>query len=305
LAEMLDSTPNSGFDGVRGWPASRIAGELAECGRYRDPAGSEDKRHVHPYWEFGYVVEGTTELRTGNGPEACLQSGSFWSVAPEADHWFRRGPESGHLRLVVGYDLSAMAARHSEWNLLQVFSDVMVLHQVYHIESLFLRALNECSRSVSYRTEALRLALDTLILQVLRANLDRTRKGAHTTLHPAVSRALHLLQNRYRENWTIARLATEAGISRARLAQLFRSQIGTPIHRILNRVRIEHALTLLKESDLSVSEIAYECGFSTSPHFARVFRQITGMRAVDYRLISVVSIEENTSRTPSRICSRN
>jgi AraC family transcriptional regulator len=78
-------------------------------------------------------------------------------------------------------------------------------------------------------------------------------------------------------------LARESGISRARLAQLFRQQVGSSIHKVLNKIRVEHAQRLLKESGLSVSEIAQDCGFATSQHFARIFRGLTGFSAAEYR----------------------
>ena len=102
-------------------------------------------------------------------------------------------------------------------------------------------------------------------------------------MHPSVSRALNVLQTRFRENWSLERLASESGISRARLAQLFSRQVGTSIHKVLNKVRVEHAQMLLKDSDLSISEIAEDCGFATSQHFARIFRQQTGATAAEYR----------------------
>jgi transcriptional regulator GlxA family with amidase domain len=102
-------------------------------------------------------------------------------------------------------------------------------------------------------------------------------------MHPAVSRALSLLQTRFRENWSLERLASESGISRARLARLFRRQVGTSIHKVLNKIRVEHAQGLLKDSDLSIGEIADDCGFATSQHFARIFRQFTSSTAAEYR----------------------
>jgi transcriptional regulator GlxA family with amidase domain len=102
-------------------------------------------------------------------------------------------------------------------------------------------------------------------------------------MHPAVSRALNLLQTRFRETWSLERLASESAMSRARLAQLFRRQVGTSIHKVLNKVRVQHGQMLLRDSELSIGEIAMDCGFATSQHFARIFRQLTGSTAAEYR----------------------
>jgi transcriptional regulator GlxA family with amidase domain len=127
------------------------------------------------------------------------------------------------------------------------------------------------------------LGLDALILEMVRAGTGGNGNAVNAFRHPAVSRALNLLRARFRENWPLERLASESGISRARLAQLFRDQIGTSIHKVLNKVRVEHAQGLLKDSTLSISEIAADSGFATSQHFARIFRQLIGTTAAEYR----------------------
>jgi transcriptional regulator GlxA family with amidase domain len=122
-----------------------------------------------------------------------------------------------------------------------------------------------------------------LLLEIVRATVNGNERAASAGMHPAVSRALNVLQTRFRESWTLQSLAKESGISRARLAQLFRLQVGSSIHKVLNEVRVEHARRLLQESGLSVSEVAQDSGFATSQHFARIFRGLTGSSAAEYR----------------------
>lgn len=47
--------------------------------------------------------------------------------------------------------------------------------------------------------------------------------------------------------------------------------------------RIEKAKKFLSRSNLSITQIALECGFADSSHFARHFRKMTGMSASKYR----------------------
>jgi AraC family L-rhamnose operon regulatory protein RhaS len=49
----------------------------------------------------------------------------------------------------------------------------------------------------------------------------------------------------------------------------------TPI-TYLNRLRVRHADQLLKTTDHSITDIAFECGFQSSQYFATVYRQFTG-----------------------------
>jgi AraC family transcriptional regulator len=222
-------------------------------------------------------------LYVGGGRRFHLSAGSFWSVSAGTDHWHRRGPEARHHRLFVGLQLPAIVARHSEWNLRNLLREIVVLHEVYQLEQLFIRIVTEGATRSHYQAAALRLGVDALLLEIVRVGTDGNRRAANAVLHPAVSRALNLLQTRFREGWSLERLASESGMSPARLAQLFRRQVGTSIHEVLNKVRVEHAQMLLKDSELSISEIAGDCGFATSQHFARIFRQLSGSTAVKYR----------------------
>jgi AraC-like DNA-binding protein len=262
---------------------NHIVPEVIDLGDHWESPGSQQEGHQHRYWEFGYIAEGTSELHVSGGGRFNLSGGSLWSVTAGTNHWLRQGPEARHHRLFVGLHLPIIVARHSEWNLHGLLREVVVLHEVYQLEQLFSRIITEGATPSNYQAAALRLGVDALLLEIVRAGTDGKRRAANAVMHPAVSRALSLLQTRYRENWSLERLASESGISRARLAQLFRRQVGSSIHKALIKVRVEHAEILLKDSDLSISEIAGDCGFATSQHFARIFRQSTGATAAEYR----------------------
>ena len=127
------------------------------------------------------------------------------------------------------------------------------------------------------------MGVDGLLLEVVRQTLGSDHRASIAVTHPGVSRVLNLLQTRFGEHWTLDKLANEAGVSRGRLAELFHQQVGAPVHKTLIRIRIEYAQMLLETSDLNVRAISQECGFATSQHFARIFREVSGTTALDYR----------------------
>jgi AraC-like DNA-binding protein len=261
----------------------QITPEVVDLGEHWDPPGAQEDKHQHGYWELGYIAEGASELYVVGGSRIQLRGGSFWSVTAETDHWLRQGPGARHHRLFLGLQLPIVLARCSEWNLRNLLRELIVLHEAYQFEQLFSRLIVEATTPSHYQAAALRLGVDALLLEIVRLSNDGNRQTANATIHPAVARALNRLQTRFRENWSLERLANESGISRARLAQLFRRQVGTSIHKVLNKVRVEQAQLLLKKSDFTINEIAEHCGFATSQHFARIFRQTTGGTATEYR----------------------
>lgn len=78
------------------------------------------------------------------------------------------------------------------------------------------------------------------------------------------------------EDWPVERLAAVSHVSEAHFARAFREAFGVPPHRYLLTRRIERAVTLLRDTDRPVTDIAYETGWASLGTFGRVFRDITG-----------------------------
>ncbi len=76
--------------------------------------------------------------------------------------------------------------------------------------------------------------------------------------------------------WPIMRLARVSSISPAHFAREFREAFGVPPHRYLLTRRIERAKALLRETDLPITDIAFQTGWKSLGTFGRIFRDITG-----------------------------
>ena len=59
------------------------------------------------------------------------------------------------------------------------------------------------------------------------------------------------------------------------------------IIQYLTYVRVTNAKKLLRESTLSVMEVAERCGFNDSNYFSAVFKKVKGMTPMSYRKISI------------------
>lgn len=78
------------------------------------------------------------------------------------------------------------------------------------------------------------------------------------------------------EPWPVARLASVSGVSQAHFARSFKKAFGVPPHRYLLTRRIEQATALLRDTELPITEIALQTGWSSLGTFGRTFRDITG-----------------------------
>jgi transcriptional regulator GlxA family with amidase domain len=78
------------------------------------------------------------------------------------------------------------------------------------------------------------------------------------------------------EEWPVHRLAQVSAVSTAHFAREFKKAYGIPPHRYLLTRRIERATALLRDTDLSITEISLRTGWSSLGTFGRIFRDITG-----------------------------
>ncbi|SFI54359.1 AraC family transcriptional regulator [Bradyrhizobium sp. Gha] len=83
---------------------------------------------------------------------------------------------------------------------------------------------------------------------------------------------------------SLARIASECGLSAAHFSRAFKVSTGTPPHRWLIDQRIEESKALLIGSSLSLTEIAIRCGFADQSHFTRAFSARTGTTPGRWRL---------------------
>jgi transcriptional regulator GlxA family with amidase domain len=78
------------------------------------------------------------------------------------------------------------------------------------------------------------------------------------------------------EAWPVRRLAKVSGVSEAHFARSFKLAFGLPPHRYLLTRRVERATALLRDTDLSITEIAFVTGWASLGTFGRTFRDVTG-----------------------------
>lgn len=89
-------------------------------------------------------------------------------------------------------------------------------------------------------------------------------------------RAKDRMDAAWHEEWPVRRLARVSGVSEAHFARSFKEAFGLPPHRYLLTRRIERAKALLRDTDLPITEIAYQTGWTSLGTFGRTFRDVTG-----------------------------
>ena len=103
------------------------------------------------------------------------------------------------------------------------------------------------------------------------------------TKDPHIQMSLDYIEDNINNPIFLEELAKAADYSLSRFKTKFREEMGvTPASYITLR-KIEQAKLLLEQSDMSVTDLAYHMGWSTSNYFCSVFKKITGISPMQYR----------------------
>jgi AraC-like DNA-binding protein len=67
------------------------------------------------------------------------------------------------------------------------------------------------------------------------------------------------------------------------LSHQFKAVSGFNLNRYINRTRISNARSLLIESDATITDIAFQCGFKSISQFNRTFKKIVNLTPREYK----------------------
>ena len=137
--------------------------------------------------------------------------------------------------------------------------------------------------------DARRRAYLQLKVQELLLYLMDFRPGAqsltpyHAEQTELIKRIHHQLTTHLSQRFTIEALSRQYLINTSTLKEVFKAVYGLPIATYMKEYRVQQAMQLLRETDLPVSEIARQVGYSTQGKFSNAFRDVTHMLPTAYR----------------------
>lgn len=98
-----------------------------------------------------------------------------------------------------------------------------------------------------------------------------------------ISAALTYIHAHLTENPSMERIAEHCGLSPSRFNEAFKEQMGITPHAYITNLKIDTAKILLKNPEISVTDVAMQLNFSSGNHFSAVFKRYTGCTPSQYR----------------------
>ncbi|MEF7617529.1 AraC family transcriptional regulator [Aquincola sp. MAHUQ-54] len=135
-------------------------------------------------------------------------------------------------------------------------------------------------RRPGWRASAARMG-ELLLINLLREHLGKAAGTGEGWLRglgdPAIARAIMAIHRAPQQGWTVESLAAQAGMSRSRFSERFRTLMGATPIGYLTAHRMALAAQRLEAGVLPVSRIAEEAGYESDKVFARAFRRWSGL----------------------------
>ncbi|HEX4216189.1 MAG TPA: AraC family transcriptional regulator [Candidatus Dormibacteraeota bacterium] len=271
--------------GLRGFAADLLhvgVPGLHHAGEGRAPVTWVIRPHQHPVWELYYQVSGPATHWRVEERELAVAAGALLAVQPRTEHAMAMAAEEPYHFYYAAIDAEALLG--DEPDVLEVWRrrHSHLVADAGTIVPPFQAFLSEVTTSQPFRRSGLRHTAVRLMVEAARL-FGAGRRRRSLALHPAVARAQRILEQDVEAALSLPELARRVDLSPAYLTQLFVRQVGEGPVRYRLRARVERALLLLGETDLSITEIAAELGFSSPQHFATVFRHQIGATPRSWR----------------------
>lgn len=265
---------------------------LAHAGLVHPHRASRIAWHSHRGYELLFLLEGATAYEFERRPAVELHGGHFLVIPPRAEHRGLHGVRAPAticgLALAPGLAQATRGTPFTRQDLARMLGLLRSCACVPRPLGSALRGLLRRLREemAAYWLEPRRTdapaALRALVCTVV---LEASRQ---MSLRPAVpteivAAGVEYLRQHCAEPVRMPELVRFLGFSRARVFQLFKSEVGLSPHDCLQRLRIEKALGLLQDPRRSITEVALATGFNSSQYFSTAFRRYTGCSPTDRR----------------------
>jgi len=237
--------------------------------------------HFHDEHEIYYLVNGTTKYFIGDKIH-LLESGGFVLIPAGINHKTDSEDCLHNERILLSFEDNILSeSTRAVFFALCEKSVVYIPDSKREIaESVLQKIEQEYAAYDSHSPYMINLYIEELIVLLSRLHLD------YKPTLPPTDRTIHEISKYIRKNYSkdlsLASLGRIFAISESHLSRSFKSTTNIGINEYITYVRLMNAETLLKETNLPITEIAGRCGFNDSNYFSTVFKKAKGITPLKF-----------------------
>ena len=256
-----------------------------------------DAKHPQSYlfnWDAGrilseyqivYISSGKGVLEVKNAEPIMIEAGTIFILFPHTWHRFKPLMETGWEEFWVGFSghyveyLMRQDCFNPENPVLKVGFDNEILH-------IFIRLI-DISKEESMVFSQMASCFVIQLLGLVNASalmMDKTKSRQELIIQAIRFK----IQENWDKNLNFERIAAENNITYDWFRKAFKDTIGIPPGQYLLNIKIEKAAQMLRETHLTISEIATKTGFDNEFYFSRMFKNKMKCTASNYRRKEII-----------------
>ena len=226
---------------------------------------------IRDHYLLHYVTEGRGILQTQEGTFS-IQPGCLFLIRPSEVVSYISDKADPWEYYWVGFNGTEA---HRLINLTPFsFEERVLCLKEENLRSLLVKIYDSRGNSSANEAKMLGYLYQFLGILIEKSEESQTKK---TPTKQYLEQAIKFISRNYSNEISIEDVAKSVRISPSHLYRIFSSELGIPPAQFLIRYRINQACSILKNSDLSIGEVAVSTGFSDPLYFSRTFKKIKGM----------------------------
>jgi AraC-like DNA-binding protein len=239
-------------------------------------------------YQLVYIANGGGVFEAENFSRVDVYPGTVFLLYPNIWHRYRPSEEKGWEEYWVGFN-----GAYADYLMKQeCFStDISLIHMGFDTEfmNVFSRLLDTLRfEGVAYSQISSCLTIHLLGLVYASALMKEKSSNRKEQIINNIKYKIHESIN---QSLNMDVLAAQHNVSYTWFRNAFKEIVGVSPGQYQLNLKIEKACTMLKETDFSISEVAFNNGFESEYHFSRIFKKKTNMSPSAYR-----NVNHNTRR---------
>lgn len=253
--------------------------------------------HLHKSYEFYRITSGKCYI-TIMGREICAQAEDIVLILPNIVHSFslKECPcvEFDHIHFEME-PFSGIYINDLSQKPVALPSSLSCFCNFYHIQ----KTTPDINTSVQhiiqlfedepkpYSVPLMNVCLAEMFLLILQtASAQAKERSSMRIQSKYISFVLNYISEHYHEKILISDISKSLDISEGYLSKIFSNYMSVSLANYINIYRINRAIQLMSDPDLSLTDIAFSIGLKDSQHFSKLFYKVIGMTPNKYRKIN-------------------
>ncbi|HCW53553.1 MAG TPA: hypothetical protein DG753_07430 [Clostridium sp.] len=246
--------------------------------------------HLHNHYELYYQIVGERYIFLKD-KFYYIRPGDFILIAKNEIHKTVTANQNMYRRMLINFKDSFL---NDIINSIDFdFSTLFTQNHIFkinigdenYIKVLLFKMLNEYENKPYGYESLLKLQLSEILTYLVTCQKYDYSKGLKfpNAQYNKISNISEYINKNYNQKLTLGSLAQKYNMSNYYLSRTFKDVLGITLIEYINFTRISASKNFIKNTDLSITEIAFKVGFESSTYFTKVFKSITNITPLKYR----------------------